>query len=106
MIRRLLSARLLLCLAPVPIRTAAQANPAASGPQGMQVLNHIIFMAQENRGLDHYFGTLRQYWRQIHNPDISFDGLPQLNPPSGQPPLLGPSPTQQGCDPAFPPPND
>jgi len=29
----------------------------------VNVLNHIIFMAQENRGLDHYFGSLRAYWR-------------------------------------------
>ena len=106
MIRRLLSAPLLLCLAVFPTLTAAQANPPASGPQGVQVLNHIIFMVQENRGLDHYFGTLRQYWRQNHYSDISFDGLSQFNPTSGQPPLYAPSPTQQGCDPAFPPPND
>ena len=31
--------------------------------QTVKVLNHIIFMAQENRGLDHYWGALREYWR-------------------------------------------
>jgi phospholipase C len=28
--------------------------------QTVTVLNHIIFMVQENRGLDHYFGALRR----------------------------------------------
>ena len=27
-----------------------------------QSINHIIFMMQENRGLDHYFGAMREYW--------------------------------------------
>ena len=74
--------------------------------QTVKVLNHIIFMAQENRGLDHYFGALRQYWRNHKFSDISFDGLPQFNPTSGAAPLYGPPPTNPGCDPAFPPPND
>ena len=71
-----------------------------------KVLNHIIFMAQENRGLDHYFGELREYWRQNKLADVSFDGLPQFNPTSGNPPLYGPPPTNPGCDPNFPPPAD
>ena len=53
--------------------------------QTVNVLNHIIFMAQENRGLDHYFGELRAFWRENKVPDISFDGLPQFNPTSGVP---------------------
>ncbi len=36
--------------------------------QTVKVLNHIIFMVQENRGLDHYFGALRQYWRKTNSP--------------------------------------
>src|SRR5215475_15818287 len=74
--------------------------------QTVKVLNHIIFMMQENRGLDHYFGALRQYWRSNRFADISFDGLPQFNPASGNAPLYGPPPTNPGCDPASPPPND
>jgi len=74
--------------------------------QTVKVLNHIIFMAQENRGLDHYFGALRQYWRNNKFSDISFDGLPQFNPTSGAAPLYGPPPANPGCDPAYPPPND
>ena len=71
-------------------------------PAGLQKVNHIIVLAQENRGLDHYFGSLRQYWASNGYPDQSFDGLPQLNPTSGNAPLQGPTPTNPGCDPAFP----
>ena len=42
-------------------------------------INHIVFLAQENRSFDHYFGALRQYWAQNGYPDQSFDGLPQFN---------------------------
>jgi phospholipase C len=74
--------------------------------QTVKVLNHFIFMAQENRGLDHYFGALRQYWAENKYSDQSFDGLPQFNPTSGISPLYGPPPTNPGCDPNYPPPND
>ena len=74
--------------------------------QTVKVLNHIIFMAQENRSFDHYFGELRAYWKANGFADRSFDGLPQFNPTSGLPPLYGPAPTNPGCDPAFPPPSD
>jgi phospholipase C len=29
-------------------------------PPGLKKINHVIFMAQENRGFDHYFGAIRQ----------------------------------------------
>lgn len=74
--------------------------------QSSSVLNHIIFMAQENRSLDQYFGAIRAYWKANGFADRSFDGLPQFNPTSGLPPLYGPPPTNLGCDPAFPPPAD
>lgn len=78
-----------------------------SPDNSLQSINHIIFMAQENRGLDHYFGAMRQYWAANHIPDQSFDGLPQFNPASGPAPLQGPAPTNPGCDPGFVfPPND
>ena len=65
-------------------------------------LNHIVFLLQENRSFDHYFGALRQYWADNGYPDQPFDGLPQfpLSNPSGPPP------TNPGCDPAFPYPSD
>ncbi|KAA6462161.1 hypothetical protein DYQ86_08830 [Acidobacteria bacterium AB60] len=69
-------------------------------------LNHIIFLAQENRSFDHYFGALRQYWAQNGYPDQSFDGLPQFNPATGAAPLQGPAPTNPGCDPTAPYPAD
>lgn len=79
----------------------------ATNPNGnVQNLNHIIFMAQENRGFDHYFGAMRQYWAANNIPDQSFDGLPQFNPASGFAPLQGQLPTNPGCDPALPPPSD
>jgi len=74
--------------------------------QTVNVLNHIIFMVQENRSLDHYLGYLRQYWKNNKFSDASFDGLPQFNPTSGIAPLYGPPPTNPGCDPAYPPPDD
>src|SRR3984957_2802136 len=74
--------------------------------QTVKVLNHIIFMAQENRSLDHYFGELRAYWRANKFAYFSLDGLPQFNPTSGAAPLYGPPPTNPGCDPAYPVPAD
>jgi len=74
--------------------------------QNISALNHIIFLAQENRSFDHYFGALRGYWAQNGYPDQSFDGLPQFNPSSGAAPLQGPAPAIPGCDPSAPPPSD
>ncbi len=74
--------------------------------QSPTVLNHIIFLAQENRSLDSYFGQLRAYWGANGIPDASFDGLPQFNPHTGIAPLHGPAPSNHGCDPAYPPPAD
>src|SRR5580698_2844032 len=82
-----------------------QVTATFNGAQGINVLNHIIFLSQENRSFDHYFGTMRQYWAQNGYPDQSFDGLPQFNPTSGQPPLYGPPPAIPGCNPNNPPPD-
>jgi phospholipase C len=77
-------------------------HPVPAGTQNVTVLNHIVFLAQENRSFDHYFGALRGYWAKNGYPDQSFDGLPQFNPASGAAPLLGPAPSIPGCDPASP----
>src|SRR5207245_8973020 len=61
----------------------------------LQSVNHIVFMVQENRGLDHYFGALQQYRTQKGIPG-TFDGLPQFNSPAG---IVAINP---GWDPAFP----
>ena len=70
-----------------------------SQPTLQSSINHIVFMLQENRSMDHYFGALRQYWADNGYPDQSFDGLAQFpnNP--------GSEPTNPGCDPLLPPPN-
>src|SRR5438309_6662433 len=51
-------------------------QPSPSTPGLSQSVNHIIFMAQENRGFDHYFGKLPDYWAANGFPAQSFDGLP------------------------------
>jgi phospholipase C len=61
----------------------------------LQSIQHIIFLAQENRSFDSYFGALRQYWAQNNFPDQQFDGLPQFNPPAN--PAAAPS--NPGCNP-------
>lgn len=80
--------------------------PSTPQPASLSSINHIIFLAQENRGLDSYFGALREYWAKNGYPDQSFDGLPQFNPASGASPLRGPAPTNPGCDPKSPAPAD
>lgn len=42
----------------------------------IQSVNHIIFMAQENRSFDTYFGQLPAYWAANGFPSQQFDGLP------------------------------
>jgi phospholipase C len=70
----------------------------------LQSINHIIFLEQENRSFDTYFGALREYWAQNGIPDQPLDGLPQFNPAGD--PNAGPPPTNPGCDPTLPyPPN-
>ncbi len=50
-------------------------NPQGSGGSINQ-LNHIVFMVQENRSFDTYFGKLPEYWQANGFPSQSFDGLP------------------------------
>src|SRR5215467_13824165 len=61
----------------------------------LQAINHIIFMLQENRSFDHYFGAMRPYWAANGFPDQAFDGLAQFNDPPG------PVPAIPGCDPTL-----
>ena len=78
------------------INSAQAATATFNG--ALQSLNHIIFLAQENRSFDHYFGALREYWAQNGFSDQAFDGLPQFNIPAGT------TPTNPGCDPTSIPP--
>src|ERR1700689_1090748 len=88
------------------VRASPQVTGTFNPPQNISALSHIIFLAQENRSFDHYFGAMRAYWAQNGYPDQSFDGLPQFNPTSGAAPLYGPAPAIPGCDPSAPPPSD
>jgi phospholipase C len=76
---------------------AAGATGAATATFGasLQSINHIIFLAQENRSFDSYFGAMRAYWAANGIPDQQFDGLPQFSPPAN--PALAPA--VPGCDP-------
>jgi phospholipase C len=53
--------------------------PPAPDPQ-LNAVNHIIFMVQENRSFDSYFGQLPAYWQANGYPQVTqqppFDGLP------------------------------
>jgi phospholipase C len=86
----------------VTMNTTRSVTATFNISQTVNLLQHIVFMAQENRSLDHYFGAFRAYWAANGIHDQSFDGLPQFNPTSGIAPLYGPPPTNPGCDPAHP----
>jgi phospholipase C len=49
---------------------------STSGTRDITSVNHIIFMAQENRSFDSYFGQLPAYWAANGYPSQQFDGLP------------------------------
>jgi len=48
----------------------------SSGSGNIQAVNHIIFMVQENRSFDTYFGRLPAYWQANGFPAQQFDGIP------------------------------
>ena len=54
----------------------ASTGPPPPNQQLNTSINHIIFMVQENRGFDHYFGKLPAYWQANGYPSQTFDGLP------------------------------
>jgi len=74
----------------------ASAPSAPSSQAGLQSINHIIVMAQENRSFDHYFGALPEYWAANGFPAQQFDGLAQFNSPAGAAPSI------PSCNPADP----
>jgi phospholipase C len=49
---------LLLFVAFAVFSMPARANPASSGPQGLERIGHIIVLMQENHSFDNYFGVL------------------------------------------------
>ena len=87
-----------LCTGTLPCAMTLNANSSvtATFAATLQSINHIIFMLQENRSFDEYFGALRDYWRKNGYADQSLDGLPQFNNPAGSVASI------VGCDPAYP----
>ncbi len=82
--------------------TPGNSTVTATFGASLNSINHIIFLAQENRSFDQYFGAMRGYWAANGIPDQPFDGLAQFNPPANP----AAAPTNPDCDPAFPyPPN-
>ena len=66
-------------------------------PDGLTNIKHIVFMLQENRSLDNYFGQMAKY-RSDRGFNDGFDGLPanvSLKDKSGQ--LVQPFPFQTVC---------
>jgi len=66
---------------------AAQASPDSTNNQGIQNIEHIIFIVKENRTFDHYFGT-------FPNATGTTAGIDSL----GQVISLGPAPDQMPYD--------
>jgi phospholipase C len=50
-------------------------NGTGGGNGSITSVNHIIFMAQENRSFDTYFGQLPSYWKANGYPAQQFEGL-------------------------------
>jgi phospholipase C len=51
--------------------------PTTTPPNaGINSINHIVVMAQENRSFDTYFGQLAAYWAGNGFPSQPFDGMP------------------------------
>ena len=48
----------------------------STATHSMQDIDHIVFMVQENRSFDNYFGQLPAYWQATGVPAQQFDGLP------------------------------
>ena len=88
---------------PCPVTVSGNtATATAAFGASLQSINHVIFLAQENRSFDSYFGAMRGYWLGAGVPDQPFDGLAQFTPPANP----AAAPVNPGCDPAFPyPPN-
>lgn len=77
------------------VKSGGPGDVTATFGASFQSINHIIFMSQENRSFDSYFGAMRQYWAENGIPDQDFDGLAQFNPPANP----AATPAVPGCNP-------
>ncbi len=76
-IREIVSALVLLCIFMALSGCQGLGSGTGNSPSGnLQSVNHIIFMVQENRSFDQYFGQLSAYWQSNGFPAQSFDGIP------------------------------
>ena len=74
-INEIASAALPLCL--VVALCGCQGLVSPTEPKAnLQSVNHIIFMVQENRSFDTYFGHLSAYWQANGFPAQALDGMP------------------------------
>ena len=65
------------CQGLVNTSSTTPTTPATSPPATLQTsINHVIFMAQENRSFDTYFGQLAAYWAANGYPSQKFEGMP------------------------------
>src|SRR5438876_1590865 len=71
---------------PSGVRTVSP-EPASDAPQGLAKLDHLIFVVQENRSFDHYFGTFP-----------GADGIPMKD---GMPTVCAPDPVLHQCLPPY-----
>ena len=67
---------LLLVLGGCGGQTSVPTPPPPPHNPGVQSLNHVIFMVQENRSFDQYFGHLSSYQQANGFPAQSIDGMP------------------------------
>jgi len=67
---------LVLCGCQGLVNGTATTTTNAPPPANLQSINHIVFMAQENRSLDTYFGQLPAYWAANGYPSQPFNGMP------------------------------
>ncbi|MGA9645721.1 MAG: alkaline phosphatase family protein [Candidatus Korobacteraceae bacterium] len=51
-------------------------DSTSTSNSGINSINHIVIMVQENRSLDTYFGQLPAYWAANGFPAQQFDGMP------------------------------
>ncbi len=60
----------------LPTSTTGTGSGSGNSNANINSINHIIFMAQENRSFDNYFGQLPTYWAANGYPSQTIDALP------------------------------
>ena len=82
--------------------TAESVAPAAEDPVGIEHLDHLVFIVQENRSFDHYFGTYPGadgLPRDARGPDHGLHPEPVPGPLRAR--RTGPTPSARGAGPTV-----